>query len=94
MVRPRTTSHASVLASEAIPSTLKFDGANPLAALYRLLSKGMHAKTDDECLAIAEEVREVFEYVFSRLRAEIEGSWLGWTGTDDAHHLNMKLVNN
>lgn len=60
------------LASEAIPSTLKFDGANPLAALYKLLSRGMHAKTDDECLAIAEEVREVFEYVFSRLRAEIE----------------------
>lgn len=26
--------------------------------------------------------------------ALLEGSWLGWTGTDDAHHLNMKLVNN
>lgn len=60
------------LASEAIPSTLKPDGANPLAALYELLSRGLHAENEDECLAIADEIREVFEYVFSRLRAEIE----------------------
>ena len=60
------------LASEAIPATLKPDGANPLDALYALLSKGLHARSDDDCLAIADEIREVFEYVFARLRAEIE----------------------
>ena len=60
------------LASEAIPSSLKPDGANPMAALYELLSVGLHARTDEECLSIADEIRDVFEYVFSRLRAEIE----------------------
>jgi hypothetical protein len=60
------------LASEAIPNSLKPDGANPMAALYELLSVGLHARKDKECLAIADEIRDVFEYVFSRLRAEIE----------------------
>ncbi len=61
-----------LLASEAIPRSLKPSGANPLAALHGLLSAGLHEKTDDECIAVADEVRDVLEYVFSRLRAEIE----------------------
>jgi hypothetical protein len=60
------------IASEAIPTHMKPDGANPLAAIYGLLSDGMHAKSDQECLMIADEIRDVFEYVFARLRAEIE----------------------
>ncbi|HEV3316804.1 MAG TPA: hypothetical protein VG488_07555 [Candidatus Angelobacter sp.] len=60
------------LASEAIPSTLKGNGGNPLAALYGLLSAGLHARSEEECIAIVDEIRDVFEYVFARLRAEIE----------------------
>jgi hypothetical protein len=60
------------LASEAMPSTLKPDGANPLAALYGLLSDGLHAKSEEDCIRIVDEIRDVFEYVFARLRAEIE----------------------
>jgi hypothetical protein len=60
------------LASDAIPSKLKPDGANPLGALHGLLSEGLHAKTEEQCVAIADEIRDVFEYVFSRLRGEIE----------------------
>lgn len=60
------------LASEAIPASLKPDGANPLYALYSLLSSGMHARTEEECIAIFDEIQDVFEYVFARLRAEIE----------------------
>ncbi|HXJ11722.1 MAG TPA: hypothetical protein VNH19_05555 [Candidatus Limnocylindrales bacterium] len=60
------------LASEAIPTYMKPDGANPLAAIYGLLSEGMHAKSDQDCLVIADEIKDVFEYVFARLRAEIE----------------------
>jgi hypothetical protein len=60
------------IASEAIPRLMKPDGANPLAVLFDLSSAGLHSKPDQECLEIADEIREVFEYVFSRLRAEIE----------------------
>jgi hypothetical protein len=77
------------LASEAIPSALKPDAANPLAALYGLLSEGLHAQTEEECIRIVDEIRDVFEYVFARLRAEIEDrnsvmskvkKWLGGRG--------------
>ena len=60
------------LASEAIPSSLKVDGANPLAALHGLLSAGLHAQSEEECITIMDEIRDIFEYVFARLRAEIE----------------------
>jgi hypothetical protein len=60
------------IASEAIPTHMKPDGANPLAAIFGLLSEGLHAKSDQECLLIADEIKDLFEYVFARLRAEIE----------------------
>jgi hypothetical protein len=60
------------LASEAIPASLKPDGANPLAGLYGLLSQGLHARSEEECVSTFDETRDVFEYVFARLRAEIE----------------------
>lgn len=60
------------VAAEAIPSVMKPDGANPLQALYDLLSVGLHTQTEEECLQIADEVREIFDYLFDRLRAEIE----------------------
>lgn len=60
------------IASEAIPSVMKPDGANPLRALYDLLSVGIHTQNEEECLQIADNVREIFDYLFDRLRAEVE----------------------
>jgi hypothetical protein len=60
------------VAAEAIPNVMKPDGANPLQALYDLLSVGLHTQTEEECLQVADEVREIFDYLFDRLRAEIE----------------------
>lgn len=81
------------LAGEAIPSALRLHGANPLAALYELLSNGLHAQSETDCIVIADEIRDVFEYVFARLRAEIEErskvmskvkKWLGSRGPKPA----------
>jgi hypothetical protein len=41
-------------------------------ALYDLLSVGIHTQSEEECLQIADNVREIFDYLFDRLRAEIE----------------------
>lgn len=77
------------LAAEAMPASLKPNGANPLAALYGLLSNGLHAKSEEDCIGIVDETRDVFEYVFARLRAEIEDrnammakvkKWIGKNG--------------
>jgi hypothetical protein len=60
------------IAAQAMPSTMKPDGANPLQALFNLLSVGLHTQTEEECLQIADSVRDIFDYLFDRLRAEIE----------------------
>ncbi|MFO1242291.1 MAG: hypothetical protein U1E36_03715 [Rickettsiales bacterium] len=48
----------------AIPQALLINGRNPLTLLHSALSEGVHTKTDEECLAIAESIRIVlFEFV-------------------------------
>lgn len=43
-----------------IPPSLLIDGKhNPLDLLHSALSEGLHAKTDEECLALATHVRVV-----------------------------------
>lgn len=55
------------VASEVIPDALKPGGVNPFGQLYKHLSVGVHDKTDDECVAIFDDLREDFEYVFRNL---------------------------
>lgn len=43
-----------------------------MAVLHDLLSKGLHARSEEECVGIARDVRQVFEYVFVNLPAQIE----------------------
>jgi len=62
------------IASQAMPSTMKPDGANPLHALFELLSVGLHTQTEEECLQIAYNVHEIFDYLFDSLRARDRGS--------------------
>jgi len=62
------------LASEAIPHALRPDGVNPIALLYGLVSEGLHGKSEQECLKITDEIRDIFEYVFGQLRARVEDS--------------------
>jgi hypothetical protein len=68
----QTYSDKLKVASEVIPATLRPGGSNPFGTLYGLLSDGLHDRTEEECLAIADEIREVFEYVFENLRTQIE----------------------
>ena len=58
------------IAARAIPEVLKPDGANPFQAMYDILSVGIHTQSEDECLQIADDTREIFDYLFDRLRTE------------------------
>jgi hypothetical protein len=60
------------IAVQALPDAMKPGGVNPLQTLYDLLSIGLHTQSDEECVQIADEIREVFDYLFDRLRAEID----------------------
>lgn len=70
--KEQTYSEKLRVASELIPDRLRPGGVNPLGTLFGLLSDGLHDRSEEECLAIADEIREVFEYVFENLRTQIE----------------------
>jgi hypothetical protein len=58
------------VASELIPEALRPGGVNPVGQLYTHLSVGLHGKTDDECIAIFDDLRADFEYVFRNLHVQ------------------------
>lgn len=60
------------VAAPLVPVTLRPGGVNPLGELYRLLSLGLHGRTEDECLQIADDIRDNLDHVFERLRAQVE----------------------
>jgi hypothetical protein len=43
-----------------------------MAILYELASDGLHAKSDDECVEIFDQCRAIFEYVFGKMKIEVE----------------------
>lgn len=57
------------LVKDLLPSALKPNGMNPMAILYEALSEGLHAETDEQCVELAQEVREVLVYLVNRLLA-------------------------
>ena len=49
------------------PSALLVNGHNPLTLLHTALSEGIHAQTDEECLALAASIRVVLVDLADRL---------------------------
>lgn len=58
-----TASERLRLASEAVPASLKVGGHNPVALLYAAFSKELHGGSEEECVAVAQRLRAVFELV-------------------------------
>ena len=60
------------VAAELIPAALRPGGVNPLGQLYKHTSIGLHNKTDEECIAIFDDLRQDFEYIFTNLHLQAE----------------------
>jgi hypothetical protein len=60
-------SRAVELAKDGIPSTLMIKGHNPLILLHNALSEGLHTKSDEECLALANDIRVVLAELSERI---------------------------
>jgi len=60
------------LVGVAIPPSLLINGHNPLTLLHKALSKGLHAQSDDECLALATSIRLVLEELTERSAAAMK----------------------
>jgi hypothetical protein len=56
------------LVKDLLPPILKPNGMNPLQVLYGPLSEGLHGKTDEQCVVMAESVRMVLVYLADRLQ--------------------------
>ena len=58
------------------PTALRMEGHNPLTLLHSALSEGLHAQSDEACLAIAEDIRvvltEIAERISQSLREQAE----------------------
>jgi hypothetical protein len=63
-----------------IPQALLIDGHNPLLLLHTALSEGLHAQSDEECLALATSIRVVLTELVERMalalkeEAELKGA--------------------
>ena len=61
------------LAATLLPESLRPAGQNPLDALFSLFSAGLHGNLDEtECLAVASDMRDALDYVFTRMRRNID----------------------
>ena len=60
------------IASELIPDAVKPGGVNPFGQIYKHTSIALHSRTDDECIAIFDDLRADFEYVFKNLYLQAE----------------------
>lgn len=55
------------IANNALPSSLKPSGINPLKTIYKVLSEGVHKLTDEECLNKAKQIDQCMLFIISEL---------------------------
>jgi len=65
----RITEEKIELVQDLLPSALQPDGYNPLKALHSSLSEGIHSKTDEECLELAETIKAILVYLLEEIRS-------------------------
>lgn len=56
-----------LVANYAMPDYLIHNGLNPLVALYKTLSEGIHGKTDNECLRLSNNILNCLDLLISEL---------------------------
>lgn len=62
------------LVKDLLPPILRPEGMNPLNTLYSILSGGLHTQSEDECLDIAMQIREVLSYMVSQVASTRQAS--------------------
>lgn len=55
-----------------VPPSLRPGNVNPFARLHDDYSRGLHRLSDEECMGIASDMKEAFDFVFGSLREQLE----------------------
>jgi hypothetical protein len=58
--------------NHALPQAIMLNGHNPLTLLHAALSEGLHAQTDEDCLALATKIRIIMAAFAERLSSALE----------------------
>lgn len=66
--KTRVTEEKIELVQDLLPSSLQPNGINPLKSLHSALSEGIHSKTDDECLELADTIKTILIYLLEEIR--------------------------
>lgn len=70
--KAKATEKKIELVAEVLPPGLALRGMNPLTALHKALSKGLHAQSDEECLELAATVHQVLLFLVKQITASKE----------------------
>lgn len=65
-------SKAMNMVKDSLPQSLLIQGHNPLTLLHDALSNGLHAQTDEECLAFATSIRVILEELAEKTAAALK----------------------
>lgn len=72
--KTRVTAEKIDLVKDLLPVVLRPQGVNPLALLHSILSDGLHAQSDEHCLDLAIEVREILTFLASQVASAAAAS--------------------
>ena len=55
------------MVKDLLPPILRPEDMNPLSVLHSILSEGLHSKSDEECLQLAESCRNIITFLVSQI---------------------------
>lgn len=55
------------IVKDLLPPILRPNGMNPLSTLHSVLSEGIHAKSDEECIEYAESCRQILSFLVNQV---------------------------
>jgi len=67
--KTRVTEEKIELVQDLLPTSLQPSGINPLKSLHSALSDGMHNRTDEECLELADTIKTIMVYLLEEIRS-------------------------
>jgi hypothetical protein len=69
--RERVFERKADVAADALPDRLKPGEFNPFTSLHSLYSEHLHGKTDQECIAIVDQMRREMDIIFKTLKTHV-----------------------
>lgn len=67
--KTRITEEKIELVQDLLPSSLQPNGINPLKSLHSALSDGIHNRTDEECLELADTIKTILIFLLEEIRS-------------------------